>query len=139
MTLQTWEQLHKDSNMKKKVKFLLNIGTNDLQQLSLEKAYKEGDVVQFEDVVADKLISKRFAIEYDEAFQKAEAEELERLRDEAVQAAIPAAEREAVNEAAKAEATKRVKSGARSPEKVETPATPTKVSEHPHVPKPEKS
>lgn len=126
---------------KKTVKFLLNIGTNDVAILNLEKAYKEGDLVSLEEQVADKLIEKRFAVLYDEAAQKADDELRERERENAVKAAIPAAKREAAQEAAKAEAQRQVSRDAKGGKsaQVETPAGPTKISEHPHVPKPDKS
>lgn len=115
--------------MKKTVKFITNIGTNDLKRLGLAEAHVDGAIVSLEETVADRVIRERLAKEHNAASQREDDLQREHDRERDLQAAIQVAEREAAAEAIKVEAHKRVKSGST---KAALPPTPATISTSPH-------
>ena len=114
----------------KSIKILINIGSIDAERLHLghDHLYMEGEVVSLDETIADKLIAERKAREHDADSQKEDLEAAGRQREAAIQAAMPAAEREIAMEDAKAEAVKRLKNRPAATQ----PVTPSTISDNPH-------
>jgi hypothetical protein len=114
MTLQLWNELHKDMSMtdkkNKTVLITTNIGTRDLRTFGIEEAYQDGDLVTCNCECADKMIRAGVAIEYTDEVKKAREEEAKHVDPNI--AAV--AQRELAVESAKEEAKKRLKEGPKS-------------------------
>lgn len=129
MTLQLWNELHKDMSMadkekNKTVKFVVNLGTNDMRTYECPEAYQEGDTPDLPEHAADRLIRAGIAVEYTAEVKKADEEAQQKAHEAEVAAAMPIAVKEAALQAAKDEAIQRIKSGKTSAHRTARPQEP---------------
>jgi hypothetical protein len=106
MSLQTWNQLHKDRSMAKSktVKIMLNIGTDDVNQHALERPFQRDEVVALDDRQAGIIISRGWGKEYTDTVQAEDEAQREQERQRALRAAMPEALKKAAVKEAEAEA-----------------------------------